>query len=80
MQDGKENVDLGFIERLKTVCPELSNTEREICSYIKLKLSTKEIASLRKSSDNAIRVTRHRIKAKLGLKDLTQLDSYIETL
>lgn len=80
LHDGINEVDNSFVERLKSICPALSKTEREVCSYIKLHLSVKEIASIRKTSANSIRVTRHRIKSKLELSDSIELESYIESL
>jgi DNA-binding CsgD family transcriptional regulator len=66
-----------FSEKLNAKHPDLSKKERELCSYIKLKLSTKEIASITNSSVNTIYVTKNRLKAKLLLNDNEQVDSYL---
>ncbi len=80
LHDGINDVNYDFSERLKDICPELSKTEREICSYIKLNMSITEIAILRKNSENAIRVTRHRIRKKLKLEADDELESFIESV
>ncbi|OHX66946.1 LuxR C-terminal-related transcriptional regulator [Flammeovirga pacifica] len=80
MHDNVEEINHQFEARLADVCPDLTKTEREICSYIKLKLSTKEIADIRTTSPNTIRVTKHRIRKKLGLNEEVDLESFIQRL
>lgn len=71
------DVNAQLYERLTDKHPNLSKKERELCSYIRLGLSTKEIASLMNTSDNTVYVTKNRLKAKLNLSTNTQVDTYL---
>ncbi len=73
-----ERVNAEFHSRLATRFPELSKTERELCAYIKLNMSNKEIAELRNTSLNTINVTRSRLRKKLGLARDEELESFIQ--
>ncbi|MEO9806438.1 MAG: 7TM diverse intracellular signaling domain-containing protein [Reichenbachiella sp.] len=74
-----EKINTQFESKLKAKYPDLSSSEIEICHYIRLNLSTKEIARLRGTSVGAIKVMRHRIKKKLSLTDQT-IDTLIREL
>ena len=60
--------------------PKLSKTEREICAYIRLGLSVKEMAAIRKTSENAIKMSRSRIRKKLKLSKDQDLNACIAKL
>jgi DNA-binding CsgD family transcriptional regulator len=78
LQDDFATVNAEFYSRLQARYPQLSKTEREICAYIKLNLSGKDIAQLRKTSINTINVARHRIRKKLGLERDEELEAVIQ--
>ncbi len=69
-----------FEQKLIEQYPSLTKTEREICSYIRLNLSIKEIAKIRGGSMGAIKMTRSRIRSKLNLDQNTELNKYIQSL
>ncbi len=75
-----ETLNYEFLKRLKIKHPSLTKTDIEVCSFIKLGLSRKEIASLRKTSLEAIKSTRYRLKSKLNLTSKDSLDEYIRSL
>lgn len=66
-----------FLSALMNRYPSLSKTEREICSLIRLNLSTKEIAMIRNTSVNAVKMNRSRIRKKMQLDKNEELDRYI---
>lgn len=78
LQADFEQVNAEFFERLQTQFPGLSKTEREICAYLKLNLSSKDIAALRNTSLNTINVARHRIRKKLGLDRDDELEAFVQ--
>ena len=59
---------------------ELTKTEREVCSLLRLSLSVKEIASIRNSSSDAIKVTRYRIRKKMNVPKGQKLEVFIQNL
>ncbi|WP_435579854.1 hypothetical protein [Gilvibacter sp.] len=75
-----EQVNFEFIKKLKTTHPELTKTDVEICSLIRIGLNRKEVANLRNTSLEAVKSSRFRIKKKLGLTAEASLDDYINTL
>lgn len=66
-----------FLRALMNKYPNLSKTEREICSLIRLNLSTKEIAMIRNTSVNAVKMNRSRIRRKMQLEKHEELDKQI---
>ncbi|MBW1297308.1 tetratricopeptide repeat protein [Aquimarina litoralis] len=75
-----ETLNYEFLKKLKIKHQSLTKTDIEICSFIKLGLSRKEISNLRKTSLDAVKSTRYRLKSKLGLTAKDSLDAYIRSL
>ncbi len=68
-----------FIELIK-IQPNLTQGEMRLCAYIKMNLTTKEIANLLNISDRSIQTNRYRLKKKLGLDTQLNLISYIQSV
>ncbi|WP_343330203.1 tetratricopeptide repeat protein [Polaribacter staleyi] len=75
-----DSVNDGFDNMLLTVYSELTKTEREVCALLRLNLSVKEIASIRNSSSDAIKVTRYRIRKKMNIPKNQKLEVFIQNL
>ncbi|WP_299715643.1 tetratricopeptide repeat protein [uncultured Tenacibaculum sp.] len=75
-----ETLNYDFLKNLKNLHPNLTKTDIEVCSFIKIGLSRKEISNLRKTSLDAIKSTRFRLKKKLNLTAKDSLDEYIKSL
>ncbi|MBZ4192677.1 hypothetical protein [Niabella beijingensis] len=58
----------------------LTTLELKHCAYIHLKLNTKEIATAFHIAPKSVRVSKYRIKQKLGLDKDTDLDHFLEEL
>lgn len=80
LQEDVDRINSEFYARLQEKYPTLSKTEREICAYLKLNLSSKDIAELRRTSLNTVNVTRHRLRKKLGLARGEELDAFIQQI
>lgn len=80
MQQDMEVVNSQFQEKLIIEYPQLTKTEREICSYIKLGLSSKEMAELRYSNVNAIDVTKARIRKKMNINSSNELSQKLSII
>lgn len=77
----EEQFDLvhnNFMQRLHEKHPELSNNERMMCAYLKMNLSTKEIAPLLNLSVRGVETIRYRLRKKLGLEREDSLTEYLE--
>ncbi len=78
VQDKINEVNKGFEEKLKTLYPNLTKTEREMCSFLRLNLSIKEIASIRNSSIDSIKALRYRIRKKMQIPKNEELEGFVQ--
>lgn len=75
-----DSINDGFDNMLITSYKDLTKTEREVCSLLRLNLSVKEIASIRNSSSDAIKATRYRIRKKMNVPKNQKLEMFIQNL
>jgi tetratricopeptide (TPR) repeat protein/DNA-binding CsgD family transcriptional regulator len=75
-----EQVHPDFFKKLKSSFPELSATELKLCALIRLSLSIKESASILSISPDSVKVSRHRIRKKLGLTTDNNLTEFIHAV
>lgn len=61
------NIYDGFFDRLVMKYPDLTTNELKICAYIKLNLTSKEIAVLMNISPASVEMARHRLRKKLNI-------------
>ncbi len=66
-----------FFNQLKKQYPDLTHKDLKICAYIKMNLSTKEIAQLLNISIRGVETHRYRLKRKLNLENDNSLASYL---
>jgi DNA-binding CsgD family transcriptional regulator/cell division protein FtsL len=69
-----------FIDNLMARCSTLSRVELQVCSLLRINLSTKDIARLLNISLGSVDMCRHRIRQKLGLDQKDNLTSLLITL
>ena len=69
-----------FYQNMKRLFPDLSNNEVELCAFIKLNMSNKDIAVMKNTTSNTINVAKHRIKKKLNVSDTRELEALIYAL
>ncbi|MBQ9667386.1 MAG: hypothetical protein IJV45_01375 [Prevotella sp.] len=80
LQRFEEEFDLvnnNFMQKLREQHPDLNNNERLTCAYLKMGLSSKEIASLLNISVRGVESVRFRLRKKLGLEAGDGLTDYI---
>lgn len=75
-----ENLHPGFFDRLKLKHPNLTQKEKKLCSYLRLGLSSKEIAGLQNINSKSIEVSRGRLRKKLKLTREIHLKEYLEKI
>lgn len=69
-----------FIHKLQNQHPELSQNERLLCAYLRMELSTKEIAQLLNLSVRGVETMRYRLKKKLSGNKQEDLAEYLKKL
>lgn len=72
-----EKVHRGFFQDIVEKFPGLTNAEVRLAALLKLKLSTREIASILGISPDSVGKTRHRLRKKLHLPAEENLDDFI---
>lgn len=73
-----DNVHTNYLQKLKEFCPQLSTAELKLAAYLRLNLSTKEIAQLMNISIRGVETSRYRLRKKLGItKDETNLYNFL---
>ncbi len=75
-----EEANRDFYFRLNNQFPQLTEKERKLSSYIRLNLSSKEIASLLNINEKSVEINRYRLRKKLGLDSKTKLSDFILTI
>lgn len=69
-----------FIYRLKQKHPKLTKTEIRLCSFLKLDLSTKEIAAIMNIEPSSVKTARNRLRKKLGLPPKSNLQKILDKI
>jgi tetratricopeptide (TPR) repeat protein/DNA-binding CsgD family transcriptional regulator len=67
-----QHVHNDFYIKLNAINPELTPNERRLCAFLRLTMSTKEIASITGQSQRSIEVARTRLRKKLYLTNSEQ--------
>ncbi|MBQ0732956.1 triple tyrosine motif-containing protein [Aquimarina celericrescens] len=70
-------VDKKFLKKLKKMHPNLSTNDLKLCAYLRLNLSSKEIAPLFNISTRSVEIKRYRLRKKMNLSHEDNLVSYI---
>jgi len=75
-----KNIHSVFFEKLLEICPDLTPSEIKVAAFLRLNLSSKEIAAVTFKSEAGIKSTRYRLRKKLGLKSDDNLIPYLMKL
>ena len=65
LQEKIDTINTEFEKNLKERFPKLTQSEIEICAYLKLNLSIKEIANIKKTSEDAVKMAKYRLNKKM---------------
>ncbi|GGG50892.1 hypothetical protein [Bizionia arctica] len=79
-QNFQMQVDLlssSFYDKLNKQVPNLSKTDLRMCSLIRMKLNTKQIAVLQNISPASVRTSKYRLRKKFNLIEDQDFNSYI---
>lgn len=75
------NVHEDFYNKLNTRFPDLTPNEKKLCAFLKLNMSTKDIAAITHQSVHSINVARTRMRKKLGIDQTDEnLVNFLGTL
>jgi DNA-binding CsgD family transcriptional regulator len=68
-----DKVHSDFLVRVKDKYPSISANELKLCAYLRMNLSTKEIAQLMNISVRGVEISRYRLRKKLGINSEVSL-------
>ncbi|WP_155076834.1 triple tyrosine motif-containing protein [Flavobacterium sp. MC2016-06] len=72
-----DNADKDFLKRIKQLHPVLTPNDLRLCAYLRLNLSSKEIAPLFNISVRSVEIKRYRLRKKMDLQHEIGLVEYI---
>jgi hypothetical protein len=70
----------GFLKKLQTQFPELSSSTLKLCAFLKMRLSSKQIASLMNTAPDSVLKARYRLRVKFNLDKETNLEEFLNSL
>ncbi len=76
-EEAFNNVDKDFLKKLKAKHTDLTPHDLRFCTYLRLNLSSKEIAPLLNISVRSVEIKRYRLRKKLKLEHSDSLVNYI---
>ena len=69
-----------FFSRLQEACPDLTSNDLRHCAYIKIQMSTKDVARIMNVDPKSVKMTRYRLKKKLSLAEEDSLENFLINL
>jgi DNA-binding CsgD family transcriptional regulator len=72
-----DTADKDFLKKVKQAHPSLTPNDLRICAYLRLNLSSKEIAPLLNISVRSVEIKRYRLRKKMDLPHESRLVDYI---
>ena len=75
-----DKVHSDFVASLKEKHPTITGNELKLCAYLRMNLSTKEIAQLMNISVRGVEISRYRLRKKLGIASETNLFNYLMSI
>ncbi len=79
-EEAFNNADKDFLKRIKKIHPKLTHNDLRLCAYLRLNLSSKEIAPLLNISVRSVEIKRYRLRKKMDLAHGDAIVDYIMTL
>ncbi|WNH14025.1 triple tyrosine motif-containing protein [Thalassobellus suaedae] len=76
-EEAFNNADKDFLKIIKAEHPSLTSNDLRLCAYLRLNLSSKEIAPLLNISSRSVEVKRYRLRKKMNLPHESSLTDYI---
>ena len=77
----EENFDLvyeNYLKRMSEMYPNLSNRDKKLLAYLKMGLSSKDIAPLLNITVRSVEMNRHRLRSKMGIERDVNLGEYLQ--
>jgi tetratricopeptide (TPR) repeat protein len=80
LQANIESVNEEFYEKLKAAFPGLTKSEIDLCGYIRINLSNKDISILKNVAASSVKMSKTRLRKKLGVSPDEDLYEFIRSI
>ena len=75
-----ERVHHEFFTQLKATFPDLTAKELQLCAFVRMNLTNKEIASILNISVRGVETARYRLRKRLGMSQEDDMAQFLEKL
>jgi DNA-binding CsgD family transcriptional regulator len=75
-----KEVHSDFYKKLNELYPNLTPSELKLCAFLRLNMSSKDIAAITFLSINGINIARHRLRKKLNIDQDENLITFLSSL
>lgn len=75
-----ERVHHEFFTQLKSTFPDLNQKELQLCAFVRMNLTNKEIASILNISVRGVETARYRLRKRLGMSQEQDMAAFLEKL
>ena len=75
-EEAFNHADKDFFKKVKEFHPQLTPNDLRLCVYLRLNLSSKEIAPLLNISPRSVEIKRYRLRKKIDINRETNLNDY----
>lgn len=72
-----DQVHIDFLKRIRETYPQLTANDQKLCAYLRMNLTTKEIAPMMNISIRGVEVGRYRLRKKLNLDSGVNLNEFM---
>lgn len=79
-EEAFNHADKDFFKKVKELHPQLTPNDLRLCVYLRLNLSSKEIAQLLNISTRSVEIKRYRLRKKIDLERKVNLNDYFINL
>ena len=79
-EEAFNNADKDFLKKVKETHPSLTNNDLRLCAYLRLNLSSKDIAPLLNISLSSVEIKRYRLRKKMNLTHNEGLTDHLLSL
>ncbi|MFC2101615.1 PAS domain-containing protein [Bacteroidota bacterium] len=75
-----DEIHYSFYHKLEEICEGITRSEKKLCAYLKMNLTSSDISTLEKKSLNSINVAFSRLREKFNVSSNTEIKSRMENI
>jgi len=80
VQENIDQVNSEFHQKMRSMFPKLTTSDRELAGMLRLNMTNKEVATNRGISTASAKMARYRLRKKLGLKPSDDINAFLREI